>query len=89
MLINTTSVGMTPNEDECLIEDKHTLSSHLKVIDIIYKPKTTKLLKMAKEKGLDYMNGEGMLLYQGAASFKFWTGLDMPIDKVKKELEME
>ncbi len=89
MLINTTSVGMSPNEDECLIKDKDTLSSHLKVIDIIYKPKMTKLLKMAKDLGLEYMNGESMLLYQGAAAFKFWTGSDMPIDKVKKELEME
>ena len=89
MLINTTSVGMKPNEEKCLISSEDTLSSHLKVIDIIYNPKETKLLKMAKEMNLEYMNGEAMLLYQGASSFEFWTGKNMPIDKVKEELEME
>ena len=44
---------------------------------------------MAKDKGLDYMNGEGMILYQGAVSFEFWTGQVMPILEVKKALEME
>ena len=49
----------------------------------------TKLLKMARDKGLEYMNGEGMILYQGAVSFEFWTGQKMPVDQVKKALEME
>ena len=57
--------------------------------DIIYNPKVTKLLRMAKEKGLEYMNGEGMILYQGAVSFEFWTGQTMPISEVKQALEME
>ena len=89
MLINTTSVGMKPYDDKCLITSVDTLSSQLKIIDIIYNPKETKLLKMAREMNLEYMNGEAMLLYQGASSFIFWTGLNMPIDKVKEELEME
>lgn len=89
MLIHTTSVGMCPHIDECLITKDDTLSSHLKVIDVIYNPKETKLLKMAKNLGLECMNGEAMLLYQGASSFKFWTGLNMPVDIVKKELGME
>lgn len=41
---------------------------------------------MAKNAGCKVMNGELMLLYQGAESFKIWTGKDMPIDKVKKVL---
>ena len=35
------------------------------------------------------MNGEGMILYQGAVSFEFWTGQKMPIQEVKQALEME
>lgn len=88
LLIQTTNVGMTPNEDECIIDETY-LYNHLKVADIIYKPKMTKLLKMAKNKGLEYMNGEGMIVYQGAVSFKFWTGQEMPILEVKKALGME
>lgn len=88
LLIQTTGVGMSPNEDDCLLDESY-FNSNLKVADIIYKPKMTKLLKIAKEKGLEYMNGEGMILYQGAVSFEFWTGKKMPIAEVKKSLGME
>lgn len=89
LLIQATNVGMAPNIDGCLIPDASYLPASLKVADIIYNPKETQLLKMAKEKGLDYMNGEGMIVYQGAVSFDFWTGQKMPVDIVKKELGME
>lgn len=88
LLIQTTNVGMSPQDDQCLIDETY-LSKQLKVADIIYNPKETKLLKIAKEKGLDHMNGEGMILYQGAVSFEFWTGQKMPIQEVKKALGME
>ena len=47
------------------------------------------MLQMAKNKGCEIMNGELMLLYQGAESFKIWTGQDMPINKVKEVLGIE
>jgi len=89
LLIQTTNVCMAPYKDDCLIPDSSYLLKNLKIADIIYNPKETKLLKMAKEKGLEYMNGEGMILYQGAVSFEFWTGQKMPINEVKKALGME
>lgn len=87
LLVQTTNIGMIPHVDECLVEESF-LCEGLKVADIIYKPAQTKLLQMAEKKGLDYMNGEGMILYQGAVSFEFWTGHKMPIKEVKKALEM-
>ena len=89
LLIQTTNVGMAPNSEGCLIPDESYLPKQLKVADIIYNPKETKLLTMARKKGLEYMNGEGMILYQGAVSFEFWTKQKMPIKEVKKALEME
>lgn len=89
LLIQATNVGMAPDIEGCLIPDISYLPTTLKVADIIYNPKETKLLKLAKEKGLEYMNGEGMIVYQGAVSFEFWTEQKMPVDKVKKELGME
>ena len=89
LLVQTTNVGMEPQIDECLIPDSSYLPNHLKVADIIYKPAQTKLLKIASEKGLECMNGEGMILYQGAVSFEYWTGKKMPIQKVKQALGME
>ena len=88
-MIQTTNVGMEPHSHECLIPDESYLPNTLKVADIIYKPAMTQLLKLAKNKGLEYMNGEGMILYQGAVSFEFWTNQKMPIQEVKKALNME
>lgn len=89
LLVQTTNVGMAPDVEACLIPDASYLPTSLKVADIIYNPQETKLLKMAREKGLDVMNGEGMIVYQGAVSFEFWTGQQMPVNQVKKALGME
>ncbi len=84
--INATNVGMTPMENITYIPDLSYFTPNLFVVDIIYNPRQTKLLEMAKEAGCKHMNGLGMLLWQGAASFKLWTNQDMPIDYVKKEI---
>lgn len=85
ILTNATSLGMAPNEDTCPIPDSSFLPDGLIVSDIIYNPKETRLLKMAREKGLPCFNGCYMLLYQGAEAFRLWTGKDMPVELIKKE----
>ena len=55
--------------------------------DCIYHPLETKLLQQAKEQGLAYMNGLPMLFYQGAESFRLWTGKDFPEGEVYALLE--
>lgn len=84
ILTNATSVGMAPNTDGCIINDKNMLREDLIVSDVIYNPTETKLLKMAKEQGCQTFNGLYMLLYQGAEAFKIWTGQDMPVEHIKK-----
>lgn len=83
ILINGTSVGMAPNVDSSIITDKTMFHKDLVVSDIIYNPRETKLMKLAKEAGCQTFNGLYMLLYQGAEAFKLWTGQDMPIDIIK------
>ena len=83
ILVNGTSVGMAPNIDACVIPDKSYLHEGLIVSDIIYNPKETKLLSMAKSCGCHTFNGMYMLLYQGAEAFKLWTGKEMPIEQMK------
>lgn len=89
LFINTTGVGMEPMLDQSVVPDESYFVPKLKVADIIYQPAITKTLQMAKNKGCEIMNGELMLLYQGAESFKIWTGHDMPINKVKEVLGIE
>ncbi len=86
LLINATNVGMAPHTDRCLIPDESYLHQQLYVVDIIYNPAKTKLLELASKAGCKYQNGMGMLLYQGAESFHFWTNQQMPIDKVKEAI---
>ena len=85
LLTNATSVGMTPNEGTSLIEDTSYFHPDLVVSDVIYKPRETKLLTIAKQAGCQTFNGLYMLLFQGAAAFELWTGKEMPVDIIKKK----
>jgi shikimate dehydrogenase len=82
ILLNTTPVGMS-RIPGCLIPDPSYFHEGLVVADVIYEPKETELLKMAREAGLKTFNGMYMLLYQGAASFELWTGKKMPTEEIK------
>jgi shikimate dehydrogenase len=84
MLVNTTPVGMT-RIPGCLIPDASYFNREMVVADVIYEPKETELLRMAREAGLKTFNGLYMLLYQGAAAFRLWTGKDMPVDAIKEK----
>lgn len=86
ILVNGSSVGMAPNTENCLIPDCSFFHPELIVSDVIYNPRKTKLLAMAETSGLATFNGMYMLLYQGAEAFKIWTGKEMPVDLVKREL---
>ena len=85
ILTNGTSVGMLPNADRSIITDPSMFRKDLVVSDVIYNPKETLLLKLAREAGCATFNGLYMLMYQGAESFKLWTGQDMPIPIIKEK----
>ncbi len=88
LFVNATNVGMGSLQGQMVLPDIHYLNKDIIVYDVIYSPEETELLKQAKELGCQTLNGIGMMLYQGAEAFKLWTGKDMPIDVVKKELGM-
>jgi shikimate dehydrogenase len=82
VLINGTSVGMHPEEDGLPI-DKSLLLPHLTVADIVYNPLKTRLLCAAEEQGCRaILPGLGMLIHQGAAAFKLWTGVEPVIGEM-------
>ena len=80
LLINATPIGLT-KDDPCLIEDS-MLHEDLFVYDLIYNPSPTKLLSLAKGKGLRCSDGLGMLVYQGAFSFIYFTETLIPYAKI-------
>lgn len=81
---NATIVGMKPMELESVVKDTSAFRPGLVVCDAVYNPKETKLLREAKEAGCTCISGEGMLLWQGVAAFKLYTGQDMPVQEVKE-----
>lgn len=85
ILTNSTNVGMAPSEDGCLICDTSVFHPGLVVSDIIYNPRETALMRLARSCGCEAFNGLYMLLYQGAESFRLWTGMDMPVEAIKEK----
>ena len=82
ILANATNVGM--GDDTTSLVPASMMRPGLIVFDAIYHPAKTTLLLNAESAGAIAINGEGQLLFQGAASFKLWTGEEMPIDYIKE-----
>ena len=89
MFINATGVGMKPLEGQTYIKDASMLRPELIVCDVVYSPAKTALLEIAESVGCPTLNGLGMMLFQGAAAFKLWTGQEMPIDHIKEVLNLK
>lgn len=83
ILINATSVGM---ESDATIVSQSALHSDLVVMDAVYRPLETRLLRDARECGATTVDGAWMLLFQGAEAFEHWTGQDAPIEPMNAAL---
>lgn len=89
IFVNATIVGMKPLDDQSVVKDPSCFHKDLVVADTVYNPLETKLLKEAKACGCKTVGGQGMLLWQGVAAFKLYTGLDMPVEEVKEKFFAE
>ncbi len=75
LIVNCTSAGMTPDIRGCPIDPALLERRHI-VYDVVYQPRETVLLREARRKGCRTVEGIGMLVHQGAASFRTWFGRD-------------
>jgi shikimate dehydrogenase len=82
-LINTTPVGMAPERKTSPIK-KEVLANFTWVMDCIYNPLKTQLLKDAEEVGCRTLDGVGMFVHQGAEQIKIWTGMEPPRELMKQ-----
>ena len=85
IIVNCTTLGMThgPSEESSPLSREQLPDNGL-VYDLVYNPPTTPLLLEAKRAGVATLGGLPMLVYQGAASFELWTGLDAPVSLMAK-----
>ena len=86
ILVDTTPLGMDPHINDEPIAKSDAMHDNLVVFDAVYNPNETVLLKEAIKAGAKPVYGIKMLLYQGAESFKIWTGRDAPIDVMQDAL---
>jgi len=85
ILVNATSVGMTPNTDETPV-GADLLKPSLVVFDVVYNPVKTKLMRQAEQIGAQTISGLEMLVWQGALAFELWTGAKPPVELMRKEV---
>ncbi len=83
ILINTTPMGMLPNTEVTPVEKRH-INKEMVVMDIVYNPLKTRLLREAEELGCTVIDGTGMFVHQGALQFELWTGIEAPISVMKQ-----
>lgn len=80
LVVNTTTVGMHPDQDLTPVADPAVFHPGQIVCDIIYSPLETRFLREAAAYGAKTINGLAMLAYQGARSLSLWTKRDAPAE---------
>ena len=85
LLVNATPVGMSATRDQSLISAQQ-LKKSMVVLDMVYRPLETRLLKDAAMAGSICVSGLEMLLHQGVAQFEIWTGQEAPVEVMRQAL---
>jgi shikimate dehydrogenase len=86
MLINCTPVGMWPHSESAPVPTE-SIGIGTAVMDLVYNPAETKLLKMARARGCKAIGGLEMLVQQGAKAFEIWFGRAAPVEVMRKAVE--
>jgi len=86
VLIHCTPVGMSPNVGETCVPDS-LLAPRLTVMDIVYNPLETRLLKEASRAGCHTIRGLEMFLHQAVGQFELWTQQPAPVEVMRAVLE--
>jgi shikimate 5-dehydrogenase len=87
-LINATPVGMVPDTGATPVETA-LLGRFPRVLDLIYRPARTRLLREAAQAGCAVRSGVGMFVNQGAEQIRIWTGLEPPRETMRRIVEEE
>ena len=88
ILVQTTPVGMYPHVDQCPVAE-HVIKEGMVVMDIIYNPFETRLMKVAKARGCVTIGGMSMFIHQGAEQFRIWSGIRPSLNTIRRAVERE
>jgi len=87
VVINCTSVGMKGAQEGKSLVTKEMLRPDQIIMDVVYNPLETALLREAKSVGAMTISGLDMLVYQAVANFRRWTGREAPVDLMKRTVK--
>lgn len=86
LLVNATSVGMSPNFEDIVI-DEQALDSYEACLDVVVSPRKTRLIQAAESRGIIFVPGFKMALYQGIAQCKLYTSISVPENIVEDAIK--
>ena len=89
LVVQTTPLGMTPHTEAMPPVDAAVINPSAVVYDLIYTPAETRFLREARARGCETINGETMLVAQGAEAFSLWTGIRPDVELMKRVLREE
>jgi 3-dehydroquinate dehydratase / shikimate dehydrogenase len=84
VIINATPVGMNGARPQAPLEESELRTRYL--FEMIYNPAETKLVKMARAKGIQVIPGSEMFVHQGARQFEIWTGKPAPVEDMHRSV---
>lgn len=87
IVVNATSIGLFPDVDARVALDLDSLTADMVVADVIPNPPTTHLVRDAREKGCQVIDGLGMLVAQGVIGIEYWTGQSPDPTVMRRGLE--
>lgn len=88
LIVNTTPLGMSPNSQASPWPEELNLPACKLVYDLVYNPPVTRLMELARNQGVETLNGLGMLVHQAAIAFEIWTGATAPIEIMKQAVRI-
>ena len=84
IVFQCTNVGLSPRDDECVVDDRDFYSKVYAGIDLIYKPAETMFMKYVRESGGRAYNGLKMLIYQAVSAYEIWNEVTVPADLINR-----
>ena len=84
VVFQCTNVGLSPNDNDCVVEDKEFYSKVSVGVDLIYRPSRTVFMKRVEAEGGRAYNGLKMLIYQAVCAYEIWNGITVPESVIAK-----
>ncbi len=85
VIINATPVGMEGNRDPLLLSEQELKAKFF--FEMVYTPAETKMVKMARARGIHVILGSEMFVQQGARQFEIWTGKPAPLAEMQRVVD--